>query len=70
MIVYFEKLFLNLSPEYCGLDLTCVISDLLIVIISIIVVFISFYLCIKFFIRPEEDNNDHIKRKVLSETNE
>jgi hypothetical protein len=70
MISYFKKLIFTLSSEYCGPDVIGGISDLAIVIISIIVVFLSFYLCIKFFIWPGEENQDHIKRKVLSERND
>lgn len=70
MITYFKKLLLTLSSEYCSPDVIGGISDLVIVIISTIVVFLSFYLCIKFFIWPGEENLDHIKRKVLNERNE
>ena len=70
MITYFKKLLLTLSSEYCGPEAIGGISDLVIVVISIIVVFLSFYLCIKFFIWPGEENQDHIKRQILSEKNE
>lgn len=69
-MAYFKKLLLTLSSEFCGPGVIEGISDLVIVIISIIVVFLSFYLCIKFFIWPGEENLDHIKRKILNERNE
>lgn len=66
------KIFLiKLSNEYCGPNaFEGGISDLAIVAVSIIAVFISFYLCIKYFIWPGEKSKNHIKRTILSDRNE
>jgi hypothetical protein len=43
------------------------IWDYIIVIISGITVLVSLYLCIKYFLRPEEKEDDHIKRRILND---
>jgi hypothetical protein len=43
------------------------IWDHIIVFASIIVVLISLYLCIRFFLLPKEKDRDHIKHRILSD---
>ncbi|NIQ16110.1 MAG: hypothetical protein GTO02_17475 [Candidatus Dadabacteria bacterium] len=71
MITELKNLLFKLSSNHSSHDVDGAgISDLLIVILAIIVVILSFYLCIKYLVWPREQDKDHIKRLVLSDTNE
>lgn len=71
MIEKLKRFLIKLSNEYCGPNaIDGGLSDLLIVAVSIIVVFLSFYFCLKFLIWPGEKDQGHIKRVILSERNE
>jgi hypothetical protein len=43
------------------------IWDHIIVLASVIVVLISLYLCIRFFLLPKEKDKKHIKHRILNE---
>lgn len=43
------------------------IGDLVIVAIAVIVVVISLFLCVKYFIAPREREDTHIKRRILDD---
>ena len=43
------------------------IVDLILVTIALVVVLISFYLAIRYTLRPGEKSPDHIKRRVLED---
>jgi len=60
------SIFIN---EYCTPSNVGLLSDLIIVAIAIIIVIIAFVLCIKFFIRPGEKEENHIKRLILKDKN-
>jgi hypothetical protein len=41
--------------------------DYIIVAISVGVVLLSLYLCVRYFFRPKENEDDHIKKTVLDD---
>jgi hypothetical protein len=43
------------------------IWDHIIVLVSVIVVLISLYLCIRFFLLPKEKDGKHIKHRILND---
>ena len=43
------------------------IVDLILVTIALAVVIISFYLAIRYTLRPGEKSSDHIKRRILED---
>lgn len=43
------------------------IWEYVIVAFAIVVFLVSLYLCIKFFLRPGEEENTHIKKKILDD---
>lgn len=46
------------------------ILDIFLAVGAVIVVVWSFYLAVRYTIRPGEKERNHIKRRVLNETNE
>ena len=43
------------------------IWDHVIVFASVVVVLLSIYLCIRFFLRPKEEDRSHIKHRILKD---
>ena len=43
------------------------IGDLLIAAISIIIVLVTLFLCVKYFLFPKENDGNHIKRRILDD---
>jgi len=43
------------------------IWDYLVVIVSVIAVLVSLYLCIKYFCHQKEEAEDHIKKRILDD---
>ncbi len=41
--------------------------DYIIVAVSVLIVLISLFLLIKFFVQPKENDENHIKRKILKD---
>ena len=41
--------------------------DYVLVIVSIVVVLVSLYLCLKYFLCPKETEEDHIKKRILAD---
>jgi cbb3-type cytochrome oxidase subunit 3 len=42
-------------------------GDYIIVIISVLVVLVAFYLCVKYFFRPGEKQDNHIKNMIFDD---
>jgi hypothetical protein len=43
------------------------VGDLIIVAISVIVVVLALFLCVKYFLLPKEKEDTHIKKRVLDD---
>ncbi len=67
----FPSLFLRAGQEFATAPRGRTASpdgvwDYVIVAISVIVVVISSYLCVKYFFYPGEKREDHVKNRILS----
>lgn len=54
------------SPEGRRADPTGVV-DYIIVIISVLIVIVSLYLCVTYLLSPEEEHDSHIKNSIFDD---
>lgn len=65
-----KNLWYRFIYEYCSpSNFDGGFVDFIIVGIATVVVIIAFYQCLKYFIRPGENEGNHIKRIILKDSN-
>ena len=62
-----KTIWLTIIYEYCSPSNIGSALDLVILAVAIVIVGAAFFYCIKYFIHPGEEEEDHIKRSVLED---